>query len=952
MVRFIIDRGSALLAGPLLWALASAAGAQELKILGRENPDFARLLYENGYADLAERLCATIKAGNASNTELLQVEALEFDLSIEGIRRDPDLVSRMEALRAVIEKENAFVEQHARTSVADVVRSNLPALYLEYAGALSAALEREEDPEKRVALVQEGEQVFTEGETVLKDRIQRFETQLEEGTGNLAYAERQKQAARFSAPRMEYHHSLLYAEGSPERTERLKAALEGFQDFGFDYPDTQQNYQGIIYQGLCHEALGETDNALIDYEDAIALRELFEQDGGVYQVGPDEADLISGATLQRVRLLARLKRYPDAVAAADDFLKSIPDALAASSGPEVLAAKAEVEMSAGDFSAASATAQSLTDLDPQGWGGRTGRELLARMPVGGLAPDKLLRIAETSANRQEFARALDLLRRAREAAVGQPNEQDIGASAYFQAGRVFGYQGRLHEASLAYDLAFEFYPEGAQAPEALNAAVNAYRNLASKEKSRWYSERADKRMNSLAQRYPEHPLAANAGIWQGIRREDEGDFAAAIDFYTKINPSSPSYPEASYRLANAFHQQARKLAEQGQEAPAQQLQRQAEEQYNRSGTLLAQAKEATLDVALQQRLSGFAANSRIGLAKLYLDLGRPKEVGTLLEGLEKGQTLPPEVVADVWSVRIRALEADNQLEKATSLLESMLLETPDAPGLAAAAGVLARALDKAAAEKSDGKVPTEEVAELWRKAAHFYWLSVKSGLEGHGGLDAGSVSEVARRLYVIGLFFNGVPEGQQTFVDWQGAVTQPELWEDAARIYEALDRQAPSYIISIERARTLAILGQVEAAEGIYARLFDQNPIVAASDPKGFDRAAIEARPELVPAYLEWGAASQMVGAAEKNATLLDRASGIYVRLLANTTSGARTWWQAKFFQIKLFLERGEYEQADLALRNVKRTTDPQYDKGEFGFKDKFKELEAEVSKKVFNKKK
>jgi tetratricopeptide (TPR) repeat protein len=948
VVRLIIDRGMALFAAPLLFLFPAAAGAQELRILGRDNPDFARLLYETGYADLAEGLCATIKASDASSSDRLKVEALEFDLSVEQIRRDPDLVSRLEALRGVIERENEFLAQHARTSVADVVRANLPALYLEYAGALAAALDREEDAARRVALVEEGEQVFTEGETVLKERIERFTAQLDEGTGNRNYAERQLQAARFSMPRMEYHHSLLYAEGTPERTERLKSALKQFKDFCFDYPETAQNYQGIIYQGLCNEALGEFENALLDYEDAIALRELFVEQDGVYQVGPDEADLISGATLQLVRLLTRLKRPADAVAAADDFVRSIPDAHAASSGPEVLAAKAEAEMSAGDFAAASATAQGLSDLDPQGWAGRTGRELLARMPVGGLAPDKLLRIAETSTNRGEFGRALDLLRRTREAAAGQPNEQDIGASAYFQTGRVFGYLGRMHEASLAYDNAFEFYPEGAQAPEALNAAVNAYRQLASKEKSRFYAERADKRMNSLAQRYPDHPLAANAGIWQGIRREDEGDFAAAIDFYTKINPSSPSYPEASYRLANAFHEQARKLAAQDQEAAAQQLQRQAEEQYLRSMDLLKQAKEGTLDAALQQRYNGYALSSRRGLAGLYLDLGRPKEVLPLLEGQETGQNLPPDVVANIWSLRIRALEADQQLDQATKLFESVLQENPNAPGLASAAGVLARALDRAAAEKHDGKVPTEEVADLWRKAAHFYWLSVKSSLEGGAPLDSGSVSEVARRLYVIGLFFNGVPEGQQTFVDWQGTVAQPELWQDAARIYEALDAQAPSYLISIERARTLALLGQVAEAEQLYARLFDQNPIVAENDPKGFDLTAIETRPELVPAYLEWGVASHLVGGAEKNATLLDRASQIYVRLLGNTKPSARSWWQAKFFQIKLLMERGDYVEADTAIRNVKRTTDPDYDKGLFGFKDKFKQLEAEIKKKVF----
>src|SRR6185503_3329979 len=99
--------------------------------------------------------------------------------------------------------------------------SNLPSLYLEYAGSLNAALSREQDAAKRVQLTGDGERVFTEGETVLAERIKRFDEQLSQGSGNLAYAERQLQSARFSLPRMEYHHSLLYAEGSPERKQRL-----------------------------------------------------------------------------------------------------------------------------------------------------------------------------------------------------------------------------------------------------------------------------------------------------------------------------------------------------------------------------------------------------------------------------------------------------------------------------------------------------------------------------------------------------------------------------------------------------------------------------------------------------------------------------------------------------------------------------------------------------------
>src|SRR5262249_31402357 len=151
---------------------------------------------------------------------------------------------------------------------------------------------------------------------------------------------------------------------------------------------------------------------------------------------------------QRVKLLTKLKRLREATAAADDFLQTIPGAVLASSGIDVLRAKAKAELAAGDIGRASATAQSLVDLDPQGTAGRIGRELLSRLPVTNLSPDKILGLAETSAQKGEFSRALDLCRRARETARGARDEQEIGSASFLLIGNIYRAMKRLYEASL------------------------------------------------------------------------------------------------------------------------------------------------------------------------------------------------------------------------------------------------------------------------------------------------------------------------------------------------------------------------------------------------------------------------------------------------------------------------------------------------------------------------
>ncbi len=933
---------------PVRWHPVQGAG-----VLGQDNAAFARALFLEGYTDLAEGVCRVLEGrppGSVDAREMLEVQALTFELRVDKARRVPDLLARKDLLRQIIEDENAFIQDNGRTTVADIARANLPTVYLELASTLTAALAREQDPARRAELTQEGQDVFQQAEEQLRERVDRFSKQIEEESGDIGYATRQHLLASYNLARMSYQHSLLFPEGSPERVELVEAALEGFQAFGFEYQDSLQNYQGIIYQGLCRESLGLPEDALIDYEDAIALRELFQVDEeGVYLVGPEEGDVISGATLRKALLLTQLKRYREAADAAAELFATIPDPMLTSSGPEVLVAKANAELASGDIASASATAQALVDFDPLGWSGKAGREILGRLPVLGLAPDKMLGIAETAAGRGDLGRALDLARLARELARGSPGEQEIGAASFFLAGSIYRWQGLYHEASLAFDCAAELYPQGAKAPEALNAAVNAYRELAKRDKFRFYSKRADERMNALATRYSNHPLAANAGIWQGLRREDENDHAGAAEFYRKIEPSSPSYQEASYRLANALFLQAKALIQQGKRVEAEKLLQSAESQYERAIELLAKAQEETLDPAVQQRMATFGMSARTGLASLLIEVGKAAEVQPLLAGLEERVKDDPDMLAGLWSLRIRAMQAEGRVEEAVALFESVIQQTPDAPGIASAAGVLARALDQAGLDAFEKDPGSKRGEELWRKAAYYYSLSVKSALEGVSALRGEDVSEVAQRLYVMGLHFNAVPEGQGTFVDWQGTVVEPGLWEQAAKIYDLLDAQAPSYRVSIERARAYAILGRVAEAQAIYARLFDQVTLFAAGDTsQRFERSVIEARPELIPAYLEWGVTEHLVGIESQAQERLDRAADIYERMLKNTTESSRLWWQAKYFQIRLLSDRGSYEFADTAIRSVKRTTSPKYDDGQFGFQEKFAALEAELAKKVF----
>ncbi|MSR61669.1 MAG: hypothetical protein EXS08_04370 [Planctomycetes bacterium] len=927
--------------------VGSATSAQTKGALGRDNTDFARKLFERGYTDLAEGLCKTLTETGVTGNDQLEVQALGFELAVARIQRDPDLAGRVPALRKVIEDENAFIKANARTSTADVVRTNLPNVYLELAGTLTRLVELEKDAGKRAELIALGELVFRDGKAGLDERLKRFADAIQAGQAT-EYVVNQHRNTLFNLAKMEFQSAQLYPEGSSFRTTPLEAALKLFQDYGYDYSDKLDNYQGIIYQGLCHEGLGLPDDALTDYTDALALRELelYELDAkGQYQVGEEEANVISGATLQLVKLLTKQKRTREAIGAAEEFRRTIPGADSASAGLKVLEAKAEAEIAAGDIAGASATGQMLVDLDPDGVPGRMGRAILARLPVDDLAPDKILGIAETSSQRGEFNRALDLCRRARETAKGARDEQEIGAASFYLAGSIYkNLPGRLNEASLAFDLAAELYPNGSRAPDALNGAVNAYRELSRRDKSRFYSDRANSRMTALATKYSKHPAAANAGIFQGLQLEDLGDYAGAIQLYEKIPAGQPVYYEAAFRIASATYSLAQALKKDKPDEAAKLLAL-AEERFRAALTLFKRAQDETLDPAVLARINNWAFSARIGLATLLIDNNKAGELKPVLDEAEAKVGNDADKSAAVWGLRIQGLQAEGKLDEAVRLFESLLKGNPDAPGIARSAGVLARALDKAAQAEFDQDHASKKAEEQWRKAAFYYSLSVERALAGTAALQADDVSEIAQRLYVLGLFFNHVPDGQFTFVDWQGEVTDTDLWEKTARIYEKLEAQAPSKKISIAHARVLGILKRTGEAEDIYARLFDQ---VTLLDPKGnFDNTVVEAMPELLSAYLEWAVATNQVGLESNDDGRLDRAYSIYERIAKYSSEAMRLWWQAKYSQIKLLSDRGKYDDADLAVRNVKRGTGPKYDEGKFGFQEKLQALEAELSKKV-----
>ncbi|MGH7150783.1 MAG: hypothetical protein ACREIU_08800, partial [Planctomycetota bacterium] len=636
------------------------------------------------------------------------------------------------------------------------------------------------------------------------------------------------------------------------------------------------------------------------------------------------------------------------LAAAKDYLATVAEALSASRGLAVLAAQADVQLQAEDLAGAGESAERLVAADPNGAWGRYGREIQGRL-LGGNASagdaGKMLRIAETLISGGEGERALDVCREVLEVAKGSPEEADAGAHALLLVGAIYAGREWYHEASAAFDAATERFPTGAEAPEALWRAVQSYLRLNEKERRPFYRRRVDDRMARLAKNYPTHRRAALAQLIEA-RQVAEEDPLQAARLFERVAPGSAGYEEALLGAGSGYLRHARALLQDRKAAEAKPFFAQAEERFKKAASEAQAAARKTLDPEAQRNLSGIEFASLTALSNLYLleEIKRQGEVLPLLEGADGRWADDPAKVAAVWGLRIQALQAQGKLQEAIDLLEALVRKGGDPRQVGAAAGVLARSIDEQGVGLREKEPRSTEADDLWKKAARYYEMSVRAQVTGEERPNADLLDRVAFRLFVFGLHFNAVPVDQEEFVGWEGPPKAPEHWEQAARTYEAALTTSVSYRTMVHLGRTQGFLGRWRETAATLAKLFDQESILT-PDKSRLNNAVLSAKPELLAAYLEYGFAEFQVASAEKDLERFGRARGIFEVLAASLGGDSRRWWHAKYHQIRCLIEQGAYRDADIAVRSVERTTQD-FDQGKFGYKPRFLQLKAELSKK------
>jgi tetratricopeptide (TPR) repeat protein len=441
-----------------------------------------------------------------------------------------------------------------------------------------------------------------------------------------------------------------------------------------------------------------------------------------------------------------------------------------------------------------------------------------------------------------------------------------------------------------------------------------------------------------------------AQIVEAQQLEAAGNYVGAAEAYLKVEPSSPARPEAEYRAGNCYQKEVWEQAKAKKVDEAKAAGQKAEKVLTGARTTIAAAAGKTLDEQLRAKLSGLTFAVRMAMANLYLcdALGKVAEVEKVLEGAEKECAGDAQRTANVWELRFRALQSQGRLDDAKKLLDKQLEERKGSTDLAPAALALGQALDRSAAEmkKSDPKSP-KPTAD-WRDAAKYYQIWLAACVRGAISADPAELERVGKRLYTIGLDVNVVPEGVDSFAEWTGSLKEAGQLRGAAQAFESASSATQSAVTLLLLARTRGFLGEWAAAAEAYGKLFQATPIVD-TNTKRFDMMVIRDRPELVPAWVEWGVVERRAALADNDTSRLAAAFGVFETLKLSVAADSKLWWQGQYWLCRILADKGQYNDADFAVRQLERTSEG-FDGGRFGMAPLFEALKAELKTKVVSK--
>jgi hypothetical protein len=937
----------ALVAGLLFPLLAQAQD--------RDDSELARALAQRGWFDLAEEICDRLEKGSSkamvnyirAEIKLGQVDReVEFEKSTKGLAEAVDLLKKF-----LSESPNHPMALEATTSIGWVQGRK---------GRLAIdAIDMESDASKHADLQKMAIQAYSDAAKFYTDTIEKLKKDKSER------AQDSLMDCRLELPRIMIDHAKISSVDDISRKKMLAAANALLIDFEFDYGDRPIAFEAMLEGGKCLTELGDYKQAESKLRATFALRKRLAE----AKIKPNDYHnkIIFGAYVALAQALQRSGKLSEAKTFVDNTLKEDKTLEKEWGGPALQIEKAEILFKMKDVPGAMAMANQIMAKNPNSRWEAIAKDKMRRWGEGGavirFSPKQMITAGESSMDRDSFRDALRDFRRCIEACSTEAEKQEFMAKAYFLMGECFKNLRRNYEAAAAYEKVFTLFPKHESAAKACFETVRCYQTEFNISNDKRDDELKDKYLGVLATNWPKDPAARNIKFVQAEKLENAGDLKGAADLYRQVGEDAEAYEAAQVRQGYCYYADASKKWDKNPKDPKVQSEvkeslRNAEDALRKFLARAADPSKAPASPDQQKARANLVqvANQQIAYIFMHEAVGKTKEALEFLAKTAKDIPVEDERIAKIWATQIQAYLALKQTDEAIKVLELMFDKYPDVPAIARACKSVAIKLDEQVGEMMKAKADQAKINENLRKISRYYakWLNLAPALQMR--ITMADVLSVAETLYMIGKQLNGLDENQISFLDLKGkTISERQYFLDAAFVHALLTEGKVGKLPDRDRIVLMTRLARCYSfiatdAEGWskakdnYENIMKTYKVVT---PQGvLDGGVLGQHRELLGVYVELGYVYVELGKASKQKFQLDNASTVFSNVLRVVQTDSEPWWQSKLMVLQVLYERGaeaDLKLAKVGLENLERSN-PTFDNGKFGMKDKFLALKAQIN--------
>jgi len=924
----------------------------------RDDSELARVLAQRGWFDLAEEICDKLDKG-ASRALVPYIRA---EIQLGKVERETEFPKAVEGLTAASTFLKKFLDENPSHPMALEAQTSIGWVQARKGRLAIDALEIESDPSKHSDLQKIAIQSYADAGKYYEDTIAKLKK--EKQTDRVLDA---LMDARLELPRVMIDHAKITGVDDVAKKRLLTGANTLLVDFEFDYGDRPIAFEAMLEGGKCLTELGDFKQAESKLRATFALRKRLAE----AKIKPNEYHnkIIYGAYIALTQMLQKSGKLNEAKNFVDQVLKEDKTLEKEWAGPALKLEKADILFKMKDAAGAMVLANDVLNRDPNGRWGYVAREKMKRWGEGGggavrFSPEQMMQAADLSYDRDQFRDALRDYRRCIESAVSDADRQKYMPGAYLKMGDCFKGLKRNYEAAVAYEKVFTLFPKDPNAAKACFEAVRCYATEFDLSGDKRDDDQKEKYLTTLANNWPKDPAARNIKFVQAEKVENTGDLKAAAELYRQVSEDAEAYEAALVRQGYCFFADATKKWEKAAKDPGIQKEckdslRNAEEALTKFLARAADPNKAPPTPEAQKKRQALVAIANQQIAYIYMHeaVGKTKEALDFLAKTAKDIPVDDDRIAKVWATQIQAYLVLKQTDEAVKILEMLFYKYPDVPAIARACKSVAIKLDEQVTEMIKAKADQAKINENLKKISRYYakWLNLAPALQMR--ITMQDVLSVAETLYMIAKQLNGLDENMISFLDLKGrAIAERQYFLDAAFVHALLTEGKVGKLPDRERIVLMTRLARcysfIANDSDTWSKAKDQYESIMkfykAVTPQGMlDGGVLGQHRELLGVYVEEGYVYHQLGKSDSKLKFqLDNAVTVFSNVARVVQPDSEPWWQAKFMVLQVLFDRGgenDIKLAKVGVENLERSN-PTFDNGKFGFKEKFLELKKQIN--------